>query len=200
MMKSWPVLMLACLAACGDSTAPSDRLAREFAFDDPAGDTAVFAGSVDSFPALDVRHVSGVVTADSLTFTMEFTAPISPASDVAPNSLVATFGIDADDDSTTGIPGFTEDPSANADVGLEYWVFVDTISNGAAEVQSIVTSSSVGVFPASYGANSMTMRIPLSAIGVRAGDRFRIVGIVGTLQRSTDLIPNSKSYILGGSS
>lgn len=196
-MKSWLVLMLVCLAACGDSTSPNDGLAREFAFDDPVGDTAFFAGSADTFPALDVRRVSGTVTADSLVFTMEFSAPIAPASDDAPNSLVATLGVDADDDSTTGIPALTDPFPSKANAGVEYWIYIDRVSNSNAEVERI-PEIPVGVFPASYGASSMTMRIPLSAFGLRAGDRFRVVGVIGTSQRSTDLIPDSASFVLGG--
>lgn len=197
-MKSWLVLMLACVAACGDSTRPNDRIGREFAFEDPAGDTALFAGSLDTFPALDVRRVSGVVTDDSLLFTMEFAGSIAPASDGAPNSLVATIGVDADDDSTTGVPALTDPFPSMADAGVEYWIFIDSLSNSDAEVQRILTGSSVGIFPASYGASSITLHIPLSALGVGASQHFRVVGVIGTTQRSTDLVPDSASYVLGG--
>ena len=225
-MKSWLVLLLVCLAACGDSTGTNDQFVREFAFDDSVGDTALFAGSVGSFPALDVRRVSGMVTTDSLTFTMEFAGPVASVADAAPNSLQATLAIDADDDGTTGtqvdstadstsidststdstssdstkVPPFTGPFPARTGVGAEYWVFVDQLSNGAAEVRRAGTFDHVGTFPISYSGNSVTMRIPLSAIGVPAAHPFRVVGIVGTSQRLTDLIPDSSSYLLGGSS
>lgn len=197
-MKSWPVLAFLCLAACGDSTSPDAGIVREFAFDDPVGDTALFAGSEDSFPALDVRRVSGVVTADSLILTLELTTPIVPVSDAAPNSLAVLLGIDADDDSTTGSVAVTDPFPNRADAMVEYWILTDDMSGGNAEAQSALTGDPVGVFPTSYGPSSITMRIPLSAIGVRAGGRFRMVGVIGTSQRSTDLIPDSASYVLGG--
>lgn len=197
-MKSWLVLMLVCLAACGDSTGPNHGPATQFAFDDPVGDTAAFAGSADSFPALDVRRVSGVVTADSLLFTMEFVGPIASAGDDAPNSMAATLGVDSDDDGATGVPALTDPFPSKADAGVEYWIYIDLLSGGNAEVKRIVTNRSVGVFPASYDGSSVTLRIPLSAFGVTAGGRFRVVGVIGTSQRSTDLIPDSASYRLGG--
>lgn len=221
-MKSWLALLFVCLAACGDSTGPNDRFAREFAFDDSVGDTALFAGSVGSFPALDVRRVSGTVTTDSLIFTLEFTGPVASVTSAAPNSLQATLAIDADNDGTTGtpvdstgdststdstssdttskVPPFTGPFPARTGVGAEYWVFVDLLSNGDAEVRRALTLDPVGTFPVSYVGSSVTMRIPLSAIGVTAAHSFRIVGIVGTSQRLTDLIPDSSSYLVGGSS
>ena len=199
-MKRWLVLLLVCVcvAACDDATGPERGIPREFAFGDPVGDTAAFAGSVDTFPALDVRRVSGVVSDDSLVFTMEFTDLIAPAGDDAPNSFVALLGVDADDDGRTGAEAILDPFPSTSDAGVEYWIFVDPASNSNAEVQT-VTQKTVGIFPASYGATSITMRIPLSAIGLRRGERFRVVGVIGTLQRFTDLIPNSASYVIMGS-
>jgi hypothetical protein len=209
-MKSWLALMLVCVAACGDSTVTNDQVGKEFAFDDPVGDTALFADSVDSYPAIDVRRVSGKVTADSLIFTMEFVNPVTPVTDVAPNSLFATFGIDADNDGMTGtpidstddlppdVPPFTGPFPARTGVGAEYWIFVDSLSGGEAELYRTLTFETVGTFPISYAGSSMTMRIPLSAIGVQATHPFRIVGIIGTSQRLTDLFPDTSSYLVGG--
>lgn len=198
-MKSWLVLALMCLAACGDSTSPGGGLPTQFSFADAVGDTADFAGSVDTFPALDVRRVSGSVSADSLFLTLEFTAPIAPVSEGAANSLAATLGVDADNDSETGIPALTDPFPDRTNAGVEYWIYIpDLATSHDVEVESIVTRSSAGVFPASYESNSITMRIPLTAISVSAGSRFRVVGVVGTSQRSTDLIPDSASFELGG--
>ena len=199
-MNRWLVLLLVCVCVtgCEDSTGPECAMPPgEFAFNDPVGDTAAFAGAVDTFPALDVRRVSGEVTTNSLLFTMEFTSPIAPASDGAPNSFFATLGVDADDDSKTGVPAITDPFPNKADAGVEYWIFIDPASNSNSEVQTL-TESTVGIFPASYGSNSITMRIPLSAIGACGGGRFRVVGVIGTSQRSTDLLPDSASYVIGG--
>ncbi|HET7551084.1 MAG TPA: hypothetical protein VFK04_07325 [Gemmatimonadaceae bacterium] len=210
-MKLWPLLLLACLAACGDdSSGPSRAIDREFAFDDPVGDTALFAGSVDSFPALDVRRVSGAAGADSLIFTMEFVGAVARANNTTPTSLVATIAVDSDDDSTTGLPldddsaggsfSFTGPFPARTGVGAEYFVFVDSISGSNAEVYSILTDESVAIFPMTYNESTVTMRIPVAALGIRAGERFRVVGVVGNTQRLTDIIPDEGSYEVGGSS
>jgi len=210
-MKRWPLLLLACLAACGDDSSGPGRVAdKEFSFDDPVGDTARFAGGVDSFPALDVRRVSGVVGADSLTFTMEFVDPVARANTTVPNALVATIAVDTDDDSTTGLPldadttggafSFTGPFPARTGAGAEFFVFVDSISGSDAEVYSILTDQSVAIFPMTYNEGTVTMQIPLAALGIRAGNRFRVVGVIGNPQRLTDIIPDSGSFEVGGSS
>jgi hypothetical protein len=210
-MKGWPLLLLACLAACGDDSSGPGRVAdKEFAFDDPVGDTALFAGGVDSFPALDVRRVSGAVASDSLRFTMDFVDPIARAMPTASNSLIATIAIDVDGDSTTGLPldadstggssSFTGPVPARTGVGVEFVIFVDSISGSDAEVYSILAGQSVATFPMTYGESSATMQIPLSILGIRAGTLFHVVGVIGNPQRLTDIIPDEGNFEVGGSS
>ncbi len=210
-MKGWTLLLLACLAACGnDSTGPGRGLGREFAFDDPVGDTALFAGSVDSFPALDVSRVSGSVGTDSLTLTMEFVSPIARASTIVPNALIVAIAIDADDDSTAGVPldegtsghpHFTDPFPATTGMGAEYYIFVDRMSRGDADVAySLFPEETVASYPMKYNEKSVTMQIPLSTLGIPAGARFRVVGLAGNPQRLTDLFPDLGNYQVGGSS
>ena len=209
-MKLWPLLLLACLAACGDDSSGPGRVpATDFAFDDSVGDTALFDRSVDDFPAIDVRRVSGAAGADSLIFTMEFVGEVARASNTTPTSLIATIAIDSDNDSTTGLPlddsasdslSFTGPFPAMTGVGAEFFVFVDSISGSDAEVYSIITDQSVAIFPMTYSESSVTMRIPLAALGIRNGDPFRVVGVVGNTQRLTDIIPDEGAYEVGGSS
>ncbi len=210
-MKGWALLVLACLAACGkDSSGPGRVVDKEFTFDDPVGDTASFAGSVDSFPALDVRRVSGVVGSDSLTLTLEFVDPIVRATTIAPNSLIATIAIDADNDSTTGVAldegsgsdsSFTAPFPTQTGIGAEYYIFVDAISGGAADVTySLFIDQTIASYPVTYGDRLATMQIPLSIFGIRAGARFRVMGTVGNPQRLTDVAPDSGNYEVGGSS
>jgi hypothetical protein len=210
-MKGWTLLLLACLAACGDSsTGPGHVAGKEFSFDDPVGDTALVAGGADSDAALDVRRVSGVVSGDSLTLTLEFVDPIVRASTIEPNSLIAAIAIDADDDSTTGVAldegsgsdsSFTAPFPAQTGMGAEYYVFLDAISEGNADVTySLFIDQTLASYPVTYTEKSATMQIPLSIFGIRAGARFRVMGTVGNTQRITDIVPDSGSYLLGGSS
>jgi hypothetical protein len=209
-MKCWALLLLACLAACGDdSTGPDRGVGREFTFDDPVGDTALFAESVDSFPALDASRVSGTVRSDSLILKIEFANPIARASSIVPNAMIATIAVDADDDSTTGLPldngsggasSFTAPFPATTGIGAEYIVFVDPQSGGNADVvYSLFIEQTVATYPIKYEENSASMQIPLSILGIGAGARFRIVGLVGNPQRLTDIFPNEGNYLLGES-
>lgn len=213
-MRVWTLLLLACLAACGDDSSGPGRVAdKEFSFDDPVGDTAIIADSADSAggdAALDVQRVSGVVSSDSLTLTLEFVDPIVRATTIAPNSLIATIAIDADDDSTTGVAldegsgsdsSFTAPFPAQTGMGAEYYVFLDAISEGNADVTySLFIDQTLASYPVTYTEKSATMQLPLSIFGIRAGARFRVMGTVGNTQRITDIVPDSGSYLLGGSS
>ncbi len=207
-MKGWPLLLLASLAACGDDSSGPGRVAdKEFAFDDPVGDTSFSSGGVDSFPALDVRRVGGAVASDSLRFTMDFVDPISRATPVVSNSLIATIAIDVDADSTTGLPldefsdsvSFTGPFPARTGIGAEFVIFVDSISGGDAEVFSILTEQSLATFPITYGESSATIQVPLSIFGIRAGTLFHFVGVVGNPRRLTDIIPDNGNFEVGGS-
>lgn len=210
-MKLWPLLLLACLAACGDDSSGPGRVAdKEFSFDDAVGDTALLADSAVSNAALDVQRVSGVVSSDSLTLTLEFVDPIVRATTIAPNSLIAAIAIDADDDSTTGVAldegsgsdsSFTAPFPAQTGMGVEYFVFVDAISGGDADVTySLFIDQTLASYPMTYGERSATMQIPLSVFGIRAGARFRVMGTVGNPQRITDIVPDEANYEVGGSS
>jgi hypothetical protein len=209
-MKCWSLFLLVCLAACGDATSGPRRVVYdEFAFDDPAGDTALFAGSVDSFPAQDVRRVSGVVTSDSLTLTIDFVDPIARATTAAGNSLIAAIAIDADDDPATGTPldqgsgtdsSFTAPFPAATGMGAEYFVFLDVVSGGDADVvYFLFPDETAATYPVTYGERSLTVQLPLSILGISPGTRFRFMGMAGNPQRLTDIIPDEGGYAVGDS-
>jgi hypothetical protein len=210
-MKGWTLLLLACLLACGDdSTGPDQEIRKEFSLDDPVGDTALFASDTESAPALDVSRVSGVVGSDSLTITLEFADPISSAATIVPNSLIATIAIDADDDSATGVSldegsgsdsSFTAPFPAKTGMGAEYFIFIDAISGGNADVvYSLFIDQTLATFPATYGERSVTMQIPLSVFGIAAGAPFRLMSALGNPERNTDIIPDSGGVEVGGAS
>lgn len=193
-MKRWlPAAVLAILA-CGDSTAPrADRTA--FDFSDPAGDTISFAGSDTTYPALDVVEVSGTAAHDTLVLTVRFAEPVHSGS-AAPNAAIGRIELDVDADSATGIPAMTDEFTNTAGIGVEFYVFVPGAGDVGVEVQDVATQQSAQ-FPATYTADAVTMRIPFSAIGDPTG-AVRLIGLMGTSQRATDLFPNSGSYLIEG--
>lgn len=183
------------LAACGDSTAPR-AATHPFAFTDPVGDTAVTA-SGSTIRALDARRVSGEVTDDSLILRIEFTTPVTAATGQAASALLGTISVDADGDSATGIPALTAPFPKRADIGAEFYIFIPDTPGTGVELYDIVFDRSAGSYSAAYAANTITMRIPLAAFGAAAG-RLRIVGLLGTTEHATDLVPDVGSYDLGG--
>lgn len=193
MPKRWlPAVVMLLFAACGDSTGLGANQGR-FDFADPAGDTVASAGSADTLPALDALEMGGSTDRDTLVLTLRFAEPVS-SGDQAPNSVVALLEVDADADTATGIPALTDPFPRTAQMGVDYYIFIPGDSGSGAEVQNIATQSSTE-YPASYGATSVTVRVPLEAIGAPQRT-FRVVGLVGTPQRPTDLLPNTGSYTI----
>ncbi|HEX6533477.1 MAG TPA: hypothetical protein VF041_02705 [Gemmatimonadaceae bacterium] len=191
-MKRWLPAALLAILACGDSTAPVAERST-FDFSDPAADTISFAGSDTIHPALDVVEVSGTAARDTLVLTVRFAGAIQSGS-AAPNAAVGLIELDVDADSATGIPAVTDEFANTAGIGVEFYVFVPGAGDAGVEVQDIATMQSAQ-FPASYTADAVTMRIPFSAIGDPTG-AMRLIGLMGTSQRATDLFPNGGSYLI----
>lgn len=187
------IVVLSLLAACGDSTTSPGTSQGRFDFSDPAGDTVATTASADTFPALDAIEVSGSTDRDTLTLTIRFAHPVQ-SGDQAPNSVVARLEVDADADTATGIPPTTPF-EGSARLGVDFYVFIPDTSGTGADVQDIATQQSTA-YPASYGGSDVTIRIPLAALGAPE-DSLRFVGLVGTSQRATDLLPNAGSYTIG---
>lgn len=160
--------------------------------DDPIGDT--FGGA----PQLDISTYSGdfSVTGTDLTFTVNFTGPISPPSAFAPDSAVGFIDIDTDRNSATGDPGAMNAliglglvPGPNIDLGAELTVdlFSEVFQPGFVDILDPSTFTPLLTVPITFGPQSFSFNIPLSFIGTPLVN----YGItMGTFGNPTDRAPN----------
>ncbi|HEY7877582.1 MAG TPA: hypothetical protein VIC55_05125 [Gemmatimonadaceae bacterium] len=179
-------LALLALAACGDATTPRSVL--PFAFTDPVGDTITEAADAQAFMAVDARRVSGYVTRDSLILSIVFTAPIAPPAARAPNSVAAIVELDADADSTTGVPPYTGPFAGDAHLGIEYVLVVPDEAGTGVEVRDIVLQQTTS-YPVRYDGDSLTVRLPITAVAT-FNTPLHLLAVTGTTQRPTDIVPD----------
>jgi hypothetical protein len=171
------------------------------AFDvtDPANDT--LSDAVLGAPqAIDLINIHGDFKRDSLIVTLTFGGPVSPASIEVDNSLAGFIEFDIDDNPATGAAAVSDDYGAASGLGIEY--FIELFSSTPTSVVLVSSTTSIPV-PASFSENTVTVRIPMSAIG-RDDGNFGVVTVLGTLDRATDVAPNSgqltsrRSVLSGG--
>jgi hypothetical protein len=185
-------LAAALAGACKSSpdTGPvEDPVTRAFLQVDPAGDTLVLAGFDHTVRAIDLVAIQGDFKGDTLILTLAFTAPVVGATLGASNSLQGEIEFDLDDNPGTGAEPFSNTFGATANLGID--CYVDLFHSTATAVA--VTNLSTGVTTdaiANYPGNTMIIRIPKSVLSGNSGN-FDLVGIVGVLERPTDVVPNS---------
>jgi hypothetical protein len=195
MLRSMPMIvpLAAALAgACGSNTDTGpvvDPVTRAFLQVDPAGDTLVLAGFPSTVPAVDLVAFQGDFKGDSLILTLAFTGPVVGATVGASNSIQGEIEFDLDDNPGTGAAPFSDAFGASSNLGID--CYVDLFHSTPTGVA--VTNFTTGVTTeavAKYAGNTMIIRIPMSALGGDDGN-FDVVGIVGVLERPTDVVPNS---------
>lgn len=177
---------------------------------DPTGDT-VGIGPVQ----LDVTRVTAQLTGgNALTFTVHFAGPISPPSLFAPNSVVGFIDIDADRNPATsgnapwgGVdliggnnwinafvnppnPGFPPVPGPLVNLGDEYYIDLGSegFQPGFVDFYETQTNSIVATLPITYGADSLSVGIPLSLLNYQPAVNYGL--IIGTFFEPTDRVPN----------
>lgn len=152
---------------------------------DPAGDTADFSGVKPK--AHDLLSMRGDFKRDSLILTLTFAAPVSPASANVGSSLAGFIEIDIDDQVSTGIPPASNSFGASGNLGIDYQIL---LFQSDPTTVPLLSAAGGTVVPASFSGNTMTIRIPMSQLGNDDGS-FDMVGVVGTLDRPTDVVPNT---------
>lgn len=152
---------------------------------DPAGDT--LTTPAPGMPkAIDILSLRGDFKGDSLILTATFAAPVAAGS-TAPNALAGVLEFDIDDNASTGIEPASNSVGASANVRVEY-----QLSFFNSTTTSVILASQAGSGPvaASFSGTTVVVRIPMGSLGNDDGN-FTIVGVIGTIDRPTDIFPNS---------
>jgi len=138
--------------------------------------------------ALSQFMPSGIVV------TLTFDQPIAAPSQGLAASVEGYVDFDTDRSSSTGIASsamLTNDPSPIPNVGADY--YADLLSEqshpGTIDIYNTTTGTVSGTVPITYGANSLTFTVPLSAFAGQIGP-YNYDVVVGTLTEPTDAAPN----------
>lgn len=163
-----------------------------FSYIDPAGDT--LATSATTSPkAHDILSVRGDFKRDSLILTLTFAEPVSASYLGAMTALAGFIEIDTDESTTTGSPPLSNRYGASATAGIDY--IISLAGNSPTTAQLIGTGGTSGSLAAAYSGNTLVIRVPMQALGNDDG-RFTVVGVMGTIDRPTDVFPNSSALIV----
>ena len=163
-----------------------------FPFSDPAGDTLANTGGPGP-QAIDLLEITGTYKADSLIMTLRFAAPVRPFGAQAPNSLEGFLEFDTDENASTGPPPISNEFGANAPLGVNYAIVLRSSDTTVVQIISTLGGGSPSPARAEYIGSSLTIRIPLALFGNDDGN-FKFAGVIGTLPRPTDLLPNAGVY------
>ena len=155
---------------------------------DPAGDTL---GQTDTtFPkAIDLLSLRGDFKGDALILTATFSGAVTSGID-APNFLRGYIEFDIDDNPSTGGPFLSAAYGGkNGALGRDYLLSLYGSGAGISDESSNQPPNPVPV-EVSYSGSTVVLRVPMSLLGNDDGN-FSLMGVIGTLDRATDVFPNS---------
>lgn len=160
-----------------------------FTLADPAGDTLPTASTTNP-KAHDLLSMRGDFKRDSLILTLTFAEPVSATVLGSATALAGFIEIDTDESTTTGSTPLSNSYGASATAGIDY--IISLAGNTPTTVRLIGTGGTSGTLNAAYTGNTLVIRIPMQALGNDDG-RFTVVGVMGTIDRPTDVFPNSSA-------
>lgn len=158
-----------------------------FNLTDPASDTLPnTTGSASK--AIDLLSLHGDYKRDSLIVTFTFAASVTSGSS-APNSVAGFLELDMDDNASTGEPSESNFYGASSSGGIEYVIVVSSATGTTVPLLNLITGAFQSV-TASFSGSTVIVRIPMSMLGNDEGN-LSFVGVIGTVDRPTDVFPNA---------
>jgi hypothetical protein len=195
MRHPWPLLVLAAALGCGggaDDIAAPQR--GQFALSDPLGDT--LASTFATAQAHDVLNFRATPEGASLVVWVHFAHDVAPFSSGGRNGVLGIMDLDVDGDAATGAEPLADRFGGTAGIGAEWSLFLeDSVVAAGDHRVAIVSVATQEVFwvPASFDGATVTARVPLAMLRAQPGARIRMVGVVGSVERASDIFPNEGS-------
>jgi hypothetical protein len=183
------------LAACGSGpSGPDTETPIEFAFVDPAGDTVAATANPLAVAGLDLVGVSGVLSADELSLTLEFGSPVTPWSNGAANGLDGFVHFDIDQNVSTG---FIDNAHQ---MGVDFYLDLRDNGFGRVAVVEHVKQQLVWI-SATFEGTRFSVTIPRSALTLTV-DPASALGLAVDLSARdrvpvVDRAPDVGSYLIG---
>lgn len=199
MRHPWPLLVFAVALGCGGEgedhpAAPAKPL---FASNDPRGDT--LASTHAQSRAHDVLHLEALRTGESLRVTIRFVQVVQPHSSSASNAVLGIIDIDIDDDPRTGLTAIADEFGATSRIGAEWSLFLeDSAASPADRRVALMRLSTKEVYwvPSHFDGTTVSASVPLALLGPIPAARVRMVGVVGNVERVSDVVPNEGSVLI----
>jgi hypothetical protein len=194
MRHPWPLLVLAAaLVACSEKSADPvvPRLSRLFVRD-PIGDTMASPHAVAR--AHDVLSIATTPRGDTLLVSVRFADSVQPFSSGVRNAVLGIMDFDVDDDSSTGVPAVADGFGATAGIGAEWSLFLQDSAVTARDQRVALldlATDEVHWIPGHFDGTLVTAHVPRALLG--AGARLRMVGVFGSIERASDVVPNEGS-------
>jgi hypothetical protein len=149
---------------------------------DPAGDTLnTFAETATTPKAIDLLSLRGDFKGDALIFTATFSEPLT--------FVRGYIEFDIDDDASTGGPFFSTAYGGSGFLGRDYLLSLYGSSAGISDNSANQPPNPVPI-QVTYSGSTVVIRVPMSLLGNDDGN-FSFVGVLGTVDRPTDVFPNS---------
>lgn len=145
----------------------------------------------NSSQAHDLVQVTTRYAADWLILVMRFTRPVGSVGSSQPAGLQGVVDLDVDENASTGAPPLINSFGGSASMGSDYRVDLFSSSASAARLLRAQSGDTTAQFtPLSIEGDSVVVKIPLAKLGGDDG-RMAISAVLGTLDRPTDIAPNS---------
>ena len=147
---------------------------------DPAGDTLA-PPTTTLPPAIDLLSLRGDFKRDALILTATFSGPLT--------FLRGFIEFDIDDNPSTGGPFFSTSYGGSA-LGMDYRLIFFGLDAGISTIAPPPQPPNPLPIQVSYSGSTVVLRVPMLLLGNDDGN-FTIVGVIGTIDRPTDVFPNS---------
>jgi hypothetical protein len=149
---------------------------------DPAGDTLnTFADTTPTPAAIDLLSLRGDFKGDALVLTATFSRPL--------NFLRGYIEFDIDDNPDTGGPFISTTYGGSGSLGMDYRLGFSGLDAGISDGSANQSPNPVKT-EVTYSGSTVVIRVPMLLLGNDDGN-FSMVGVIGTVDRPTDLFPNS---------
>ena len=198
MRHPWPLLVLAVALGCGggDDDIVAPRIGQD-AMSDPLGDT--LASTFATAHAHDVLNFRATPEGESLVVWVHFAHDVQPFSSGGRNGVLGIMDLDVDGDPATGGVALADHFGATSGIGAEWSLFLeDSVAAAGDHRVAVVNVATQEVFwvAGSFEGATVTARVPLAMLRAQPGARIRMVGVVGSVERASDIFPNEGSMLI----
>ena len=158
-----------------------------------------------AYQTYDLTSIDAVFSSTDLTFTLQLTGGVTAPSVNANSGLSGFIDIDVDSNLNTGaastitVAGTTFAGFGSSGLGIEYYLdlFTESSNPGFVTLKDPINVMNTSQVPISYGATSVTIVVPLSALGNDDG-QVNYAVLVGDFGGPTDQAVDALVIQTGG--